>query len=122
MSVTGIDRATAGSVAGIDHLRQSVHDILTTPIGARVMRRDYGSALPDLIDQPLTGLTLARIYAATAEAIARWEPRVRLRRVRAQALPGALEDGRITITLEGDYLPESRAITLDGIVFDGGMP
>uniref|UniRef100_UPI0026076D20 ATPase domain-containing protein n=1 Tax=uncultured Sphingobium sp. TaxID=316087 RepID=UPI0026076D20 len=29
-----------------------VRDILTTPIGSRLMRRDYGSLIPELIDQP----------------------------------------------------------------------
>lgn len=27
----------------LDHIRQSVQDILTTPIGTRIMRREYGS-------------------------------------------------------------------------------
>ena len=32
------------------HLNQSIADILTTPIGTRVMRPDYGSNIPRLID------------------------------------------------------------------------
>ena len=35
------------------HLVQSIGDILTTPLGSRVLRRSYGSELPDLIDQPI---------------------------------------------------------------------
>ena len=33
-----------------DQIRQSIQDILTTPIGSRIMRRNYGSLLPQLID------------------------------------------------------------------------
>ncbi|NRA20997.1 MAG: GPW/gp25 family protein, partial [Oceanospirillaceae bacterium] len=60
------------------HIKQSVADILTTPINTRLMRRDYGSVLPELIDQPLNAKTMLRLYAAIAIAIIRWEPRYQL--------------------------------------------
>lgn len=50
----GMNRATGAAIADLDHTRQSLSDILGTPIGSRVMRRDYGSLLSDLIDQPQT--------------------------------------------------------------------
>lgn len=115
MSVTGLDMRTGGSRHGIDHLRQSIQDILSTPIGSRVMRRGYGSILPELVDQNLTPLTMAQIHAATIDALRKWEPRLRITRVQAEALPEALSDGRLSITLEGEYLPEGREIRLDGV-------
>lgn len=63
------------------HVRQSIADIITTPVGTRVMRREYGSLVPDLIDQPLNRTTVLRLYAATAAAIMRWEPRVKISRI-----------------------------------------
>ena len=77
----GMDRATGQQVSGVDHLAQSIADILSTPIGTRLMRRDYGSALFELVDQPLNALTRLRVFAATAVALARWEPRVRVDRI-----------------------------------------
>jgi hypothetical protein len=44
------DKETRKALEGIDHLKQSIIDILTTPIGSRVMRRDYGSRLFELVD------------------------------------------------------------------------
>jgi len=38
--MTGIDASTGKALGGIAHVRQSVRDILTTPLGTRVMRRD----------------------------------------------------------------------------------
>lgn len=112
--MNGINANTGARLSGIEHLRQSIRDILTTPIGSRVMRRDYGSRLPDLIDAPLNRATLLDIYAATAEAIARWEPRLSLQSVSvASAAPG-----RIELDLVGRYLPEGREIKLDGIVVE----
>lgn len=74
----GMSAATGKECGALAHIRQSIADILTTPIGSRVMRRDYGSEVPELIDQPLNGATQLRIYAATAYAIQRWEPRISL--------------------------------------------
>jgi hypothetical protein len=62
----GTSATTGKPLSGIQHLRQSINDILTTPIGSRVIRRDYGSDLPTLVDAPMNLSTLTRIYAATA--------------------------------------------------------
>lgn len=85
--MTGMDRATGRALDGDAHLRQSIADILTTPLGTRVMRRDYGSQLPELIDQPLNEATRTRLFGATATALQRWEPRLRLRRIQFTAGP-----------------------------------
>ena len=62
----GINAHTGQTLAGLDHLRQSIADILSTPLNTRVMRRDYGSRLPELIDQPITPRLAVELYAATA--------------------------------------------------------
>ena len=76
--MTGMNRATGKALGDeVEHIRQSVTDILTTPIGSRVKRRDYGSLLPELIDQPFNGITQLRMFGAVAVALMRWEPRGR---------------------------------------------
>jgi phage baseplate assembly protein W len=93
----GMSRTTGKPLSGDAHLAQSIADILTTPIGTRVMRRDYGSLIPELLDAPLNGATAIRLYAATAQALRRWEPRLDLVKVRVTG--GA--DGRATIAIDG---------------------
>lgn len=108
----GINKNTGKALAGIDHLRQSITDILTTPIGSRVMRRDYGSRLFQLVDAPMNRSTLLDIYAATIEAITKWEPRIQVQTVVASnAAPGS-----VTLDVAGVYLPDGNVVTLDGIV------
>ena len=109
--MTGMDATTGRPLAGIAHLRQSVRDILTTPVGSRVMRREYGSRLFELLDAPAGPAAQVDIYAATASAVGRWEPRLRLRQVRAVRSGPA----RIQIDLEGDYLPDGVPVQLAGI-------
>ncbi|HAV5431524.1 TPA: baseplate assembly protein [Acinetobacter baumannii] len=62
----------------IQHIYQSIQDILTTPIGTRIMREEYGSLIQQLIDGPFDEILQMQLYAATATAIMRWEPRVNL--------------------------------------------
>lgn len=108
----GIAATTGKRLAGIEHLRQSIRDILTTPIGSRVMRREYGSRIFDLIDAPMNRGTLLAIYAAVAEAIARWEPRFRLTEVVARVA----EPGRVVLDLTGEILIDGRIVTVDGVI------
>lgn len=93
----GMDATTGRAISGLAHIRQSLANILTTPIGSRVMRRDYGSEVPDLIDQPLNGATQLRIYAATAHAVMLWEPRISLTSLQLERG----QSGESTLILQG---------------------
>ncbi|GHC17587.1 baseplate assembly protein [Kushneria pakistanensis] len=108
--MSGMDRHTGASLTGVEHIRQSVADILTTPIGARVMRREYGSLLPDLIDQPLTGATALRAYSATVVALMKWEPRLRVMQV--QRTVDTTRPGRLLLTVTGRRVDTGENIDL----------
>jgi Bacteriophage baseplate protein W len=111
--MTGTANTTGKHLSGIEHLKQSIRDILTTPLGSRVMRREYGSRLFQLIDAPLNADTLIDLYAATAEALQRWEPRFQLETVKADLVNSS---GQISISLTGIYLPDGKPITMEGII------
>ena len=107
----GLDAATGGRLDGAAHLRQSIRDVLSTPRGSRVMRRDYGSRLFELVDRPVTGALATAAVAATAEALDRWEPRFRLTRVGV----AAAEAGHVTLDLEGVYVPDGTPLLISGV-------
>jgi len=102
----GMNRQTGAALSGDDHLAQSIADILTTPLGTRPMRRDYGSLLFELIDRPMNPATLLLLVQATVIALARWEPRIAIR----QAL------------FSGTFAAGSAALTLIGTRTDGADP
>jgi phage baseplate assembly protein W len=109
--MNGTDATTGKPLSGVEHLRQSITDILTTPKGTRVMRRDYGSDLFTLVDAPMNLSTLTRIYAATVKAINKWEPRFKVTKVAlSSAAPGA-----IVLDAYGNYLPDGQPVKIDGI-------
>ncbi|MEM6602491.1 MAG: GPW/gp25 family protein [Pseudomonadota bacterium] len=106
----GISSNNGAYLEDFAHLQQSVRDILTTPIGSRTLRRDYGSRLPLLVDQPFSASLLLNIYKSTAEALRLWEPRIAIKKISA-----TFEDGKITLTMAGIYLPDGEAVELDRI-------
>ena len=107
----GTSSKTGKALSGFDHFKQSIRDILTTRKGSRVMRRDYGSRLPELVDAPQNQSTVAQIVYEGAIALTLWEPRLSLSRIVCLAVSA----GRIVLRLEGTYLPDGRTVTMDGI-------
>lgn len=95
VKMLGMDRDTGKLLSGTDHIRQSIVDILTTPLGTRVMLPEYGSKLFDLVDNPTDPSLAMRIIMESAGAIARWEPRVRIDRINVLAV----DIGKITILI-----------------------
>ena len=105
----GTHAATGKRLEGDAHLAQSIADILTTPLGSRVMRREYGSQLADLIDWPLNNATKLQAFAATAMALMRWEPRIRLSSV--QLSLGAVA-GEAILDLDGTLTDTNEPLSL----------
>ncbi|MGE3784735.1 MAG: GPW/gp25 family protein [Alphaproteobacteria bacterium] len=105
MAGTGFNRDAGSIRAGFDHVRQSIGVILSTPIGSRVMRREFGSELFDLIDRPMTDKVILAIYSAAVTAIARWEPRYSVTGIR---VTGAQAEGTLSIEFAGIYYPRGH--------------
>lgn len=92
--MVGIDRRTGRTVAGWDLFLVHVEDVLTTALGSRQKRREYGSRLPELLAKNVGERLqmLAMVYAAQAFASAENQlaSRFVLERVVAQAVEGGL--------------------------------
>ena len=112
----GTDRNTGKPLSGLAHLRQSIADILTTPIGSRVGRRTYGSRLFSLIDAPLTAATLNDIYQAAAEAIINWEPRLQVTKIKVSTA----SSGGVLIDVIGNYLVNGKPVVVGNILVPAG--
>ncbi|MDA0902624.1 MAG: GPW/gp25 family protein [Proteobacteria bacterium] len=98
-------------ISAIDHLKQSISNILTTPIGSRVMRRDYGSNLFNRIDQPINGELISGIYLDIIESLFTWEPRFEVEQMIVQDI----NKGKIILDIQGSFLSNGEKITLENI-------
>lgn len=84
----GVDHT--GSLAltsGAEDLDRSIHVILSTAPGERVMRPAFGCRIWDLLFEPVNGNTLGLMAQAVRDAVAQWEPRVVLEDVQVRPDP-----------------------------------
>ncbi|MBY8945170.1 MULTISPECIES: GPW/gp25 family protein [Pseudomonas] len=112
-----MNRETGADISELDHIGQSISDILTTRIGTRIMRREYGSLLSELVDHPFNDATRLRLYAGTVMALMRWEPRISLSRVQ---FLGANLQGQSVLELEGSVVDSNEPLSLSVPLQMGG--
>ena len=108
---TGMNRTTGQVVTDTEHLSQSVRDILSTPLGSRIARREYGSLLSSLIDLPQNPALRLQVMAAAYTALSRWEPRLTLDTI---AISSSNMDGSMVVDLTGqrnDGVPVSLSVS-----------
>ncbi|EAA6844855.1 baseplate assembly protein [Salmonella enterica] len=111
---TGMNPNGMGTLNDSDQLWNSVNDILLTPLASRIMRRDYGSLVSDLIDSPQNAATRLQCMSAAVIALTRWEPRIALNKIDIRWL----KDGRAEAELSGiiteTMQPVQHILTLRG--------
>jgi phage baseplate assembly protein W len=67
--------------AGPEKISENIKHLLLIGPGERVMRRDYGSGLRQLVHDPNNNALLAIVQHQIAKAINRWEPEVQVQSV-----------------------------------------
>lgn len=58
------------------NIEESIHLILSTRLGERLYRPDFGCRLSELVFSPLNTETLLQVKLYVEEALRRWEPRI----------------------------------------------
>lgn len=82
---------------GDPNIQESIRLILGTQVGERVYRPDFGSRLSDLIFAPLNRDTLIKLRLRVEEALSRWEPRITVTGIIAEADP---IEGKVELTIQ----------------------
>jgi phage baseplate assembly protein W len=71
-----------------EDVREAIWIILGTAPGERIMRPDFGCGIYEYVFAPNDVHTAGLVRFHVEDALARWEPRIDLEQVRAQADPG----------------------------------
>ncbi|WP_442323769.1 GPW/gp25 family protein [Cernens ardua] len=103
-----MSRYTGKALTDDEHIAQSIDDILSTPIGSRLIRRNYGSLIADLIDRPLNTETRLRIISATVDAVTRWEHRITVQSVEEISI----NQGKLAVTMKAVRVRDGQQIVL----------
>lgn len=104
-----MSRFTGRNLSELEHIKQSIQDILTTPLGSRIMRREYGSIIADLIDQPVHDVLILKLYSAIYTPITKWENRISIEQITISEL----DSGSLILDLEAVYLLTNQTINLN---------
>lgn len=96
----------AGGVAqaeGDEKLKENIAHILLTGVGERVMRRDYGGGLRQLLHDPNNDALRAIVQHQVAKAVGRLEQRVLLQRLdvaQGQGLSPSVDGEALSISVQ----------------------
>lgn len=69
------------SVKDIELIKQSIVDILSTPLGSRYMQRNYGSRLSESLFEPNNKILAVILENDIVDALAIWEKRITVERL-----------------------------------------
>src|SRR5262247_1633625 len=104
-----------------ESVHQAIRIVLSTPLGERVMRPDFGCAIHELVFAPNNATTRGMAERYVSEALLNWEPRIEVLSVRAEAAGERDEELLINI----DYqvaMTDSRFNLVYPFYLDRGTP
>lgn len=90
-----------GSIAltsGEPDLDRSIHLVLMTAPGERLMRPEFGCKIWDLLFEPINPNLLGRIAEAVRKALLRWEPRITVTNVKS--IPDPDDNGLVRVEIQ----------------------
>jgi len=86
-----------GYIDGDANVEQSLHILLMTALGERVMRSDFGTQAHRLVFSPGSVQYLRLLENTVREAVRDWEPRVDLTQVLAEA--DSVDEYKVTVSI-----------------------
>lgn len=78
-------------------VRQSIWMILSTSLGERLMRPDFGCGIHELVFAAMSGETIGEVMSAVSTALITWEPRIDLETV--DVFPDPEQPNRLLIQI-----------------------
>jgi phage baseplate assembly protein W len=85
---------------GPENVRESIRIILMTELGERLMLPEFGAGLGAYLFEPNTATTRRLIQERISDALARWEPRVKVEGITVEEDPANPEAAIATISYQ----------------------
>jgi uncharacterized protein len=114
----GMNAKTGEPIDDFEHLQQSLLDILSTPYGSRVMRRNYGAGLFQFVDMPINPYMINQMQSAIAQAVMTQETRFLLKEITVNVSSKSsqgVSGGSISVNLTGHYLIGQNAVSFNDL-------
>ncbi len=112
----GMNPQTGDTLEGIEYLQHRLRDVLTTPLGSRIMRREYGCGLFERLDENINAAWLVQCYQDIAEAVS--NPINGLQDFQLKKITPVMGDASdnengMTFQLTGNYVPLNNRLNVD---------
>lgn len=104
-----MSRQSGVGLTELEHIKQSLEDLISTPIGSRIMRRDYGTQVANLLDQPTSEALYLKCYSTIYSAILRWEPRIDITKLNISEFNGS----QTVLDLEGVLTQTGQSLNMN---------
>ncbi|WP_108459195.1 GPW/gp25 family protein [Devosia naphthalenivorans] len=106
--MAGIDRRTGKVIDNLTSAYQGVEVTLTTRLSSRVMRRQFGGGVVELLGRSMVPRLFSAWQLLIATAIDLWEPRFATRRVTPTGSAEQLRLGQAGLVIEADFRPSAH--------------
>lgn len=106
--MSGIDRHSGKVIDNLQSALQGVEVVFITRLGERVMRREFGAGLIELIGRLVSLRLLMAFQQLIVTAIDLWEPRFKVRRILFEGSAEQIRLGTAKFGIEADYRPRAH--------------
>lgn len=106
--MAGIDRRTGKVIGNLESAFQGLEVVFATRLASRVMRREFGAGIVELLGRAITPSLLAAWRQLLATAIDLWEPRFKVRRIVFEGSVDQIRAGNAGVAIEADYRPRGH--------------
>jgi len=115
--MTGISRHTGQPISNLDSAFQGVEVALSTLLGSRVMRREFGGGVLELLGRLVRPSLFDAFRQLVATTIDLWEPRFSVRKVSLTGTVDGLRTGAAGLKIEVNYRPRGHLgdFTVEGV-------
>ena len=106
--MAGIDWRTGRVIDNVRSAMQGIEVTFSTRLGDRVMRREFGAGLIELIGRLISEELLAAFQQLIVTSIDLWEPRFSVRRVLFEGSAEQIRTGVAKFAIEADFRPRGH--------------
>jgi len=102
-----MDDETGKPIPERERIRRAIRDVVLTPVGTRLLRRDYGSDLLRLVDSPIGTSLRVSVAEAIMRALRAWVPNIKVTRVEMSGSESQATEGEVSVKVYYNFEGQS---------------
>lgn len=104
-------------ITGLDYLKQRIFDVINTPLGSIVGRRNFGSRFHELVDHNINDEFYMDAYIRLADALGNPDNGLDDFKLNDMVIK-IPNQNHIEIVVDGQTIPDLKTVSIDGISYE----